>query len=248
MTARSVVVTGANGGIGQALCAAFRKDGWHVIGTDLHDSAQAQCDGYVAADLSKFCADAAFRDGCLARMQALLPEKDRLGALINNAALQVIAPVEKLTATDWTRVSGVNVMAPFLLVQGLLKELEAAGGAVVNIGSIHATQTKAGFSAYATSKAALAGLTRSLAVELGGRVRVNAVCPAAVATPMLEAGFAGDKKKLSALNACHPSGTIGTPADIAAFVLLLASPASPYVTGAVLNVDGGISFRLFDPQ
>jgi NAD(P)-dependent dehydrogenase (short-subunit alcohol dehydrogenase family) len=248
MAARSVVVTGANGGIGQALCAAFRKEGWHVIGTDLQDSARAQCDGYIAADLSKFCADAAYRDDCLARMRALLPEKGRLGALINNAALQVVAPVEKLTAADWTRVSGVNVMAPFLLVQGLLKELEAASGAVVNIGSIHATQTKAGFAAYATSKAALTGLTRTLAVELGGRVRVNAVCPAAVATPMLEAGFAGDKKKLAALADCHPSRSIGTPGDVAAFVLMLASGVSPYVTGAILNLDGGVSSRLHDPE
>ena len=248
MAARSVVITGANGGIGQALCAAFRKDGWHVVGTDLHDAARAQCDGYATADLSKFCADAAYRDGCLARMRALLPEKGKLGALINNAALQVVASVEKLTAADWLNTSNVNVVAPFLLVQGLLKELEAAGGAVVNIGSIHATQTKAGFAAYATSKAALTGLTRALAVELGGRVRVNAVCPAAVATPMLEAGFKGDRKKLAALADCHPSRSIGTPEDVAASVLMFASGASPYVTGAIFNLDGGISARLFDPQ
>ena len=248
MAAHSVVVTGANGGIGRALCAAFRKEGWHVIGTDVHPSAAIACDAYVSVDLARLCTDTAYRDDCFALLRAALPTKGRLDALVNNAALQVVASVEKLTAADWANTCNVNAMAPFLLVQGLLKELEAARGAVVNIGSIHATQTKGGFSAYAASKAALIGLTRALAVELGGRVRVNAVCPAAVATPMLEAGFAGDKNKLSALSACHPSGSIGTPEDVAAFVLTLASPASSYMSGAVVNLDGGISSRLHDPQ
>ena len=160
----------------------------------------------------------------------------------------MVAPVKKLTAANRFDTCSVNVMAPFLLVQGMLKELEAASGAVVNIGSIHARQTKAGFSAYATSKAALVGLTRSLAVELGGRVRVNAVCPAAVATPMLSAGFAGDQKKLAALADCHPNRSIGTPEDVAAYVLILASGASPYVTGVILNLDGGVSSKLFEPS
>jgi NAD(P)-dependent dehydrogenase (short-subunit alcohol dehydrogenase family) len=245
---RSVLITGANGGIGQALCATFRINGWHVIATDRQASAKAACDGYVAADLSRFCAGAAYRRDRLARLRAALPAKGRLHALVNNAALQVVAPVEKLAAADWAATCNVNAIAPFLLVQGLLKELTATAGAVVNIGSIHATQTKAGFAAYATSKAALVGLTRALAVELGGRVRVNAVCPAAVDTPMLRAGFKGSRKKLAVLADCHPSGTIGTPGDVAAFVLALASEASPYVTGAILNLDGGISSRLHDPQ
>lgn len=247
-TARSVLVTGANGGIGVALCAAFRKDGWRVVGTDLHAKARAGCDAYEAADLDRFATDADYRGECLSRFRACLPAPGRLDALINNAALQVVAPVEKIAAADWARTCNVNVTAPFLLVQGLLGELEAAGGAVVNIASIHATQTKAGFSAYATSKAALVGLTRALAVELGGRVRVNAVCPAAVETPMLVAGFDGDPRKLSALADCHPSRRIGNPDELAAFVLPLASKASPHVTGAILNLDGAISSRLHDPE
>lgn len=246
--ARSVLVTGANGGIGQALCAAFRKDGWHVIATDLQPTAGADCQQYLSADLARLVTDAAYRDGCLGKMRAALSDPGRLDALINNAALQVVAPVEKLTAENWLDTSSVNVIAPFLLVQGMLKELEAAKGAVVNIGSIHAQLTKPGFSAYATSKAALTGLTRALAVELGGRVRVNAVCPAAVETPMLSAGFKGDRKKLSALADCHPSRSIGKPEEVAAFVVMLASGASRYITGAILSLDGGISSRLHDPE
>jgi NAD(P)-dependent dehydrogenase (short-subunit alcohol dehydrogenase family) len=248
MATRTALITGANGGIGRALCAAFRRARWRVVGTDLHASARAKCDAYVSADLSLLAADAAYRADRLARLRAALPRKGGLAALINNAALQVVAPVDKLDAADLAGTLAVNVAAPFLLVQGLLKELEAAGGAVVNIGSIHATQTKPGFSAYAASKAALTGLTRALAVELGGRVRVNAICPAAVATPMLKAGFGENRRKLSALAGFHPSGSIGTPDEVAAFTVMLAASASSYVTGAVLNLDGGISSRLFDPE
>lgn len=245
---RSVLITGANGGIGRALCAAFREAGWYVIATDKQPSPQVACDRYVSADLSRLGADSAYREDSLSRIRACFPDSGTLGALINNAALQVVAPIERLSADDWLNTCGVNVVAPFLLVQGLLRELEVGNGSVVNIGSIHAQQTKPHFSAYAASKAALVGLTRSLAVELGGRVRVNAVCPGAVATPMLAAGFAGDPEGLSRLADYHPSRCIGTPEDIAAVVLMLASSASKYVTGTIINLDGGISSRLFDPS
>jgi NAD(P)-dependent dehydrogenase (short-subunit alcohol dehydrogenase family) len=244
---RTVLITGANGGIGQALCAAFHSDGWHVVGSDRHQSAAASCDQYVAADLSRLAAETGYREDFICRIRDRLKEPGKLAALINNAALQIVAPVDRLTAEDWRRTCDVNVIAPFLLAQGLLKELEAAGGAVINVASIHAMQTKAGFSAYATSKAALLGLTRALAVELGNRVRVNAVCPAAVATPMLIEGFKGDEEKLSALASHHPSRCIGKPEELASFVIMLASGVSSFVTGVVLNFDGGISARLHDP-
>jgi NAD(P)-dependent dehydrogenase (short-subunit alcohol dehydrogenase family) len=245
---RSVLITGANGGIGRALCATFRKAGWNVIATDIQPSPQGASEQYVPADLSRFSADSSYRHGCLSQIRASLSPPSALGALINNAALQVVAPVERLSAEDWLNTCSVNVIAPFLLVQGLLADLEAGSGSIVNIGSIHAQQTKADFSAYATSKAALVGLTRSLAVELGGRVRVNAVCPAAVETPMLVAGFAGDPDGLARLMDYHPSRCIGTPDDVAAAVLMLASSPSKYLTGSIVNLDGGISSRLFDPS
>jgi NAD(P)-dependent dehydrogenase (short-subunit alcohol dehydrogenase family) len=246
--ARNALITGAHGGIGQALCAAFSAAGWNVIGSDLQAASPASCACYVAADLSRLSHDAAYREDCLKRMRACLPDPGTLGALINNAALQVLGPIERLTADDWLTTCAINVIAPFLLVQGLLPQLEAANGAVVNIGSIHARQTKSHFSAYAASKAALEGLTRSLAVELGGRVRVNAVCPAAVATPMLAAGFSTNPDGLTRLAAYHPSGCIGTPEEVAAVVLMLVSNPSHYMTGTIINLDGGISSRLFDPE
>jgi NAD(P)-dependent dehydrogenase (short-subunit alcohol dehydrogenase family) len=245
---RSVLITGGNGGIGRALCAAFGQSGWYVIATDIQSAPQAACDEYLRADLLPLGADLPYREEFLGRVKAALPRPGALDALINNAALQIIAPIEQLSAGDWLDTCGVNVIAPFLLVQGLLQELESVNGAVVNVGSIHAKQTKPHFSAYAASKAALVGLTRSLAVELGSRVRVSAVCPAAIVTPMLAAGFAQNPEGLARLADYHPSRSIGLPEDVAGVVVMLASSVSKYVTGVIVNIDGGISSRLFDPS
>lgn len=244
---RSVLITGANGGMGEALCALFRQRGWFVIATDLHPEPASVCQVYVSADLLRVSMEPPYRADCLQRMQACLPDPGRLDILINNAARQIVAPVERLTAADWQETMNVNVTAAFLLVQGLLRELECARGMVINIASVHAQLTKPQFTAYATSKAAVVGLTRALAVELGGRVRVNAVCPAAVATPMLVAGFEGHEGGLDKLAACHPSRCIGTPEDVAGLVLSLTDHRSHYINGAIINVDGGIGSRLFDP-
>ena len=245
---RSVVITGANGGIGQALCASFRHNGWFVIATDLQCASQGECDKYLKGDLLRLTGDLSYREQYFIQLKQLLPRPGSLDALINNAALQILAPIERLSTQQWNDTFDVNVSAPFLLVQGLLKELEETNGAVINISSVHAQQTKSQFSAYATSKAALIGLTRALAVELGGRIRVSVVCPAAIATPMLEAGFGQNNSgALARLADCHPSRSLGVPEDVAGAVIMLASNASRYVTGVIVNIDGGISSRLFDP-
>jgi NAD(P)-dependent dehydrogenase (short-subunit alcohol dehydrogenase family) len=235
---RAVVVTGAAGAIGAALCRVFRSQGCRIIGVDLEPAPEA--DHSVAADLG-----AATLDEALRAIRAALGG-EALHALVNNAAIQVVKPVEALDESDWRRTLAVNLLAPFLLTRGLLGELERSRGSVVNIASVHARLSKPGFAAYATSKAALEALTRSLAVELGARVRVNAVSPAAVDTPMLRAGFA-DPGALAALARMHPSGRVATPEEVARAAAFLASEAASAITGAVLALDGGIGARLHDP-
>jgi NAD(P)-dependent dehydrogenase (short-subunit alcohol dehydrogenase family) len=247
MTQRSALITGANGGIGQALCAGFRDAGWYVIGSDREVSAGTPVDAHVVLDLARLCQDETYRNDGVASLRAALPS-DGLDVLINNAALQILAPVETLTSEDWHATLDVNLIAPFLLTQAFLQELERAGGSVINIASIHALLTKPRFSAYATSKSALIGLTRALAVELGGRVRVNAISPAAIATPMLESGFSEDPEGLNRLAAYHPSACIGVPDDVARAALCLAEVKGAFLNVAIVGVDGGIGARLHDPE
>lgn len=245
MTRPSAVITGAAGGIGSVLCREFRARGFFVIALDERE-ARTDADRFVRADLARFSADEPHRREVIATIGAELPE-GALSVLINNAAVQVVGPTESLTEAQWRRTMDVNVLAPFLLTQQLLPQLERARGSVVNVGSIHAALTKPGFACYATSKAALVGLTRALAVDLGGRVRINAICPAAIDTPMLASGFEGKAGALADLAALHPAGHIGSPEEVARCALFLADPANDFLTGAVLGLDGAIGARLHDP-
>lgn len=242
----AVLVTGADGGIGQALCRTFAEAGWWVIASD-RQATPGRGHAGVAADLEEIAADP--RAAAALRAAVLRACGSRpLKALVNNAAVQLLGGAERLAMADLQRSLTVNTVAPCVLAQLFLPELTASQGAIVNIGSIHARATKPGFVAYATSKAALAGLTRALAVDLGGRVRVNLLQPAAVETPMLAAGFERNPAALPALAACHPAGRIGTPAEIARAALFLASDQCPFMTGATLDVDGAIGARLHDPE
>lgn len=241
------IITGAAGGIGRALCDTFANAGYGVVAVDFRppeplDNATT----YVELDLNRYCCDPEYRNTADARLRHAVGGRS-IAALINNAAVQIVKPAETLTIEDWSSTLNVNLLAPFLLTQVLFKELEAAGGAVVNISSIHARLTKPGFTAYATSKAALSGLTRSLAVDLGGRIRVNAIAPAAIATPMLVAGFVGRENELAQLEQMHPADKIGEPVEVASLALFLVSDAARFITGANIALDGGIGARLHDP-
>lgn len=242
-----VLITGCNGGIGAALVSAFAAAGWTVIGVDRTEAKTAgAARKIITADIADFCGDEKKCAAFAGEVRAALGGKP-LGALINNAATQILGGVGALTAEDFVRTMQVNAIAPFVLVKAFLADLEAAGGAVVNIGSVHAEATKPGFAAYATSKAALHGLTRALAVDLGPKVRVNTLAPAATATSMLKAGFDGNPAAFSALQDVHPLKRIAEPDEIARIAVFLASKDASFLTGATLYADGGILSRLHDP-
>jgi NAD(P)-dependent dehydrogenase (short-subunit alcohol dehydrogenase family) len=243
---RQALITGAAGGIGQALCLAFRRAGYRVIASDLKQPA-GDYDAYLSGDLASLVREPRSRADFLRELREELGG-DGLHALVNNAAVQIVQPAEALRVEDWHLSLDTNVVAPFLLIRELLPELRRARGSVVNISSVHARLTKPGFACYATSKAALNGLTRSLAVELGGQVRINAVNPAATATPMLREGFEGREQAFEELAGMHPVGRVAEPAEVARAALFLASDDASFMNGATLDVDGGIGARLHDPE
>ena len=242
-----IVVTGANGEIGQSLCETFSKSGFQVFATDLQDKAVCQNDFYFPMDLVEYVGSISLQTDFL---KALRKQSVSTGikGLINNAATQILNSTQNTTQPDWQKTLDVNLTAPFLLSQSLVTDLEKTKGSILNISSIHASQTKPNFCAYTTSKAALSGLTRALAVDLGGRVRVNSLTPAAIETKMLKAGFAGQPELLNQLNRFHPSGRIGRPQEIAEFALFIMSDRSGFINGADLSIDGAISARLHDPD
>lgn len=243
---RCAIITGAAGGIGRALVRAFAGAGYAVIASDqVAQPAGLECDSYIACDLKRAIADRDYAHEAFGAFRGALDGRP-LAALVNNAAVQVLCPLEELDRAAWRDTLDVNLLAPFFCTQFLLPELEASAGCVLNISSIHARLTKPQFVAYATSKAALSAMTRAMAVELGARVRVNAIEPAAIATPMLEAGFVGKPEARIGLDGCHPVKTIGHPDDLAALALAVAAQASVFLTGSVVAFDGAIGSVLHD--
>ena len=239
------LITGALGGIGVALCEEFRRAGYHVIATD-RTRGECACDTFLHLDVRDLYRSEETRQRVKAEVGALVAA-DGLHVLVNNAASQILNRTDDIRIADWDETLQTNLIAPFLFAQLLLPEIERAKGSVINIASIHSVATKPGFVCYATSKAALVGLTRAMAVDLGPRVRVNAINPAATATPMLLAGFEGKSREFDELAKKHPLERIAQPWEVAKTALFLASPDAAFITGACLHIDGGIGGRLHDP-
>ena len=245
---KTCLITGAAGGIGRAMAQVFHEAGYRVIATDcLPQPVDLCCAAYLKIDLLRFAGEESYGLDVAREIRLALGE-GRLDALINNAAVQIVGSADNLSREDWRQTLDVNVLAPFLLGQALLPDLEATGGCIVNIGSIHARLTKKNFVAYATSKAALAGMTRALAVDLGARVRVNAIEPAAIETKLLKAAFEGKPEKYARLAGFHPRGRIGRPDDVARLAFAVVEGGMEFLHGACIGLDGGIGGQLFDPD
>jgi NAD(P)-dependent dehydrogenase (short-subunit alcohol dehydrogenase family) len=242
------VVTGAAGGIGSAICSRLASAGVAVLGVDIVEPAPDNAlDEFLRTDLAELVSRESAMESFLRSTSRWLRDRP-LDLLVNNAAVQCLGKTEDLDRNTWRYSLEVNLLAPFFLTQALLPRLRAARGCVVNISSAHAKATKPRFVAYATTKAALSGMTRALAVDVGRDVRVYGIEPAAVLTNMLREGFADSPDSLDKLAACHPSGEIASPSQIAEIVYFLASSRIAGLIGSAVEVGGGISGRLHDPD
>jgi NAD(P)-dependent dehydrogenase (short-subunit alcohol dehydrogenase family) len=249
--AKAVLVTGASGGIGRTLVRHLSCSGWSVIGTDHPDAIPTPdiknlCKAWIPLDLLSLNFNQAILEDF---KQEVLKAADSTGlaSIVHNAAIQRLNLFCDLTSSDWNQTFQVNLFAPVFLNRIFIPQLILSKGSIVHIGSIHSRLTKSRFTAYATSKAALAGLTRAMAVELGGKIRVNAIEPAAIATEMLQLGFAGFDNFKDKLDSFHPTGKIGNPEDVAHAVLFLINESNKYINGCLLELGGGIHNSLHDP-
>jgi NAD(P)-dependent dehydrogenase (short-subunit alcohol dehydrogenase family) len=246
---RTVLVTGAGGGIGRACIHHFSEKGWHVIGVDRSDFGDdfPPNGRFIKADISH-------PDSVEQIFQQTRDFHSTLDALINNAAVQVAKPLVDTTVEEWDSVMASNLRSVFLFVKLAHPLMKAAGGgAIVNVSSVHAVQTSANIAAYAASKGGLLALTRAMAIEFApDNIRANAILPGAVDTPMLRAGLGrghvghGDmQERLDNLARKTVNGRVGTPEEIAHAIYFLAdNEQSSFMTGQAMIVDGGATARL----
>jgi NAD(P)-dependent dehydrogenase (short-subunit alcohol dehydrogenase family) len=244
-----VLITGAGGGIGRATVALFAQKGWRVIGVDRHPFGGGFPENgrFIQADISH----AESTEQIFEQARDFSPTLD---ALVNNAAVQVAKPLVETTVEEWDAVMASNLRSVFLFVKLAHPLFKAAGsGAIVNVSSVHAVQTSANIAAYAASKGGLLALTRAMAIEFApDNIRVNAILPGAVDTPMLRAGLdrghvsgADIQTRLDNLARKTVNGRVGRPEEIASAIYFLAdNDQSSFMTGQALIVDGGATARL----
>lgn len=246
MKNKFVVITGTNGGIGQALIKSYKDAGYKVIGID-KNTTKTNVDYFIKIDLVTTLSDSRSSKNFFSEINKILINGE-LQTLINNAAIQILNPINKLTLSDFELSLNTNTLVPFYLIKNLYQQLKKSkNGSVINISSIHSKLTKPNFIAYATSKSALIGLTKATAIEFGNKIRVNAISPAAIATQMLKEGFTGRPQEYNELNRMHPVGRIGKPFEVAELSLFLSSEKAKFINGANFEIDGGIGSRLHDP-
>ncbi len=244
---KTVLISGAAGGIGSAAVGVFVRKGWRVIGVDHTAFAgPTPCTDFFVADL----ADESQINQLFAQVNELT---DGLDALVNNAAVQLCKPLVKTTAAEWDAVFAVNVRAAFLMMRQAHPLLRNRRGSIVNVGSVHARATSRNIGAYAASKGSLEALTRAAALEFAkDGIRVNGIHPGAVETTMLKAGLRRSEEDhdppgnpVEQLGLMHPLGRVGQPQEIAEAMLFLAdNRKSSFVTGSFLIADGGALARL----
>ena len=233
LAGKTALVTGGRQGIGRAIVEAFISEGARVVtcgrgkAAELPDSVRyLQCDVADPDDVADLA-------------EAIGP----LDILVNNAGVQVEKTVVDSSDADWDRVIGANARGVFNCCRAFIPGMRATGS-IINIGSISGQVADPSMALYNASKAFVHGLTRSVAVDHGPRIRCNAICPGWIMTDMADAAFALAKDPRSAeadALARHPAGRFGRPEDIAAMAVWLASDAAGFATGQLFTVDGGMT-------
>jgi meso-butanediol dehydrogenase/(S,S)-butanediol dehydrogenase/diacetyl reductase len=240
---KTAFVTGGSGGIGSAICARFAREGAQVIAADLSQQGELP-------DQVEFAAyDVTDETVCQNTFATLAERWDKLDILINAAGIEIEKTIEDTTLEEWNRIFAINVTGMFLTSKYALPLLRKSDGAsVINFGSYDGYIADPGLAAYCATKGAVHALTRAMACDHGPEgIRVNAICPGYVDTPMLQSFFgeSGDIESLKkAVRDVHPTRTYGTPEDIANLVNWLASDEARYASGQLWVIDGGLSAQV----
>jgi 2-hydroxycyclohexanecarboxyl-CoA dehydrogenase len=238
-----VVVTGAAGGIGTAIAQRFASEGAQVVVTDVNGEGAEATASAIRTEGGRaraFAVDISTASGCRAVIADALAQEGRIDILCNNAGINRRGPLLALTAEDWDLSFAVNLDAMFHLCQAALPGMIAqGGGAIVNTASQWGLHPAPNHIAYNVTKAAVASFTQNLARDYAPqKIRVNAVCPGEIHTPMLEAGVRRSGRTIADLDRLVPFGRIGKPEEVAALVAFLASDEAAFMCGSLVEITG----------
>ena len=236
---RRALVTGGASGIGEQICRVFSAAGASVTIADV-DSARAAALSAELPHSSPLIFDVTDEAAVVAALATL----DGLDILVNNAGVGHVGNIEETEADDFRRLLRVNVEGMYLVTRAAMPKLLASKGSIVNIGSVAGLVAVKRRFAYCATKGAVVALSRQLAIDYAGRLRVNCICPGTVETPFvegyLEKFHKHEKEKVrQELHARQPVGRMGRPGEVAYLALYLSSAEAEFVTGASMTIDGG---------
>jgi NAD(P)-dependent dehydrogenase (short-subunit alcohol dehydrogenase family) len=247
---KTVIVTGGGNGIGRATCLRFAEEGAQVVVAEIDEASGRETAQSIqtAGGRAVFLhTDVADEDSVKSLVAETVREFSRIDVLVNNAAVFILNGVEKATVEEWRKILDVNVIGPALVSKHVVPELrKAGGGAIVNLGSISSFIAQPEFVTYNTTKAAVANMTRCMALDLAeANIRVNAVCPGTVWTAIVErlSREAGLDRAAAETDprwgGAHMIKRIAEPKEIANAILFLSSDEASFITAECLMVDGG---------
>jgi meso-butanediol dehydrogenase/(S,S)-butanediol dehydrogenase/diacetyl reductase len=244
---KTAFVSGGSGGIGAAICARFAAEGAQVIAADIHPP------GTILSGIAFREYDVTIESIVISTFAELEQQWPQLDILVNAAGIEIEKTIEDTTLEEWNRIFAINVTGMFLTSKYALPLLRrSAGASVINFGSYDGYIADPGLAAYCATKGAVHALTRAMACDHGPEgIRVNAVCPGYVNTPMLQDFFgeSGDIETLKqAVRDVHPMRTYGEPTDVANLVNWLASDEARYASGQLWILDGGLSAQVQQMQ
>lgn len=246
---KNVVITGAAGGMGQVACRMFCEAGATVLGADLNADAGKQLEADLSATGHRFrfaevdiTSSASFAE--LADVAATY--LGQVDVLYNNAGIIMGKPILDTSEEEWDHVAATNAKSVFLSTKAFVPLMTGETGSIINVSSIGGVVAFENMGPYGAAKASAAHFSRVAAVEFAPRIRVNAICPGVVDTPMprnFTKDFANRDQIFEGWNSEHLTGRLGRPEEVVSLALWLASDVAGFMTGAVINIDGGYSTR-----
>ncbi len=246
------IVTGSAMGIGKGIAKVFVREGAKVVLADINADVGRETESELkksGGDVFFVRCDVSSEEQVKALIEATIQKYDRLNVLVNDAGIGVYKSVLDATAEEFDRCIAVNLRGVFLCCKYAIPHMQVAGGgSIVNIASVHSYQNVGGTAPYAASKGGVVALTRVMAIDYGpDKIRVNAICPGWIDTPLIHGIFAGDPDPAKARQAVERRqvlGRLGKPEEIGEAAAFLASDESSYITGASLMVDNGMTAQL----
>jgi NAD(P)-dependent dehydrogenase (short-subunit alcohol dehydrogenase family) len=241
------VVTGAAKGIGAATVRALHRDGASVALLDIDDAAGELAKSFGSRGLFVHC-DVSKRGDVEQAFERIIPHFGGIDLLVNNAGIQHYGTVTETSEEEWDRVLGINLKSAFLCSKFAIPSMLSRGkGVIINLASVQAFMSQNKVAPYTTSKTALLGLTRSIAVDYAPQIRCVAVCPGTVDTPMLRNAIQESPNPEEVLAECvemHPVQRIATPEEVAELIVFLASDKAGFMTGQPIRIDGGLGLSI----